>query len=371
MSKENTLYFDLFGTIDNEGCPETYIDICKPDDEILGLSTIDGIIIKRKITTVNRTTMTNKVNLYIVIHYVGAVSTAANNASYFYSVNRGASAGYFVDPDEIWQVVEDYDAGWHCGGGLQSNKGGTFYNKCKNSNSIGIELCMKYKNRKAYFEEGTIKNAISLVKMLMKKYNIPVNRVIRHYDVVGKYCPGPYVDDENAWNDFKSRLTKEVHWGEKFYNEFKSKGFITDDSWRNYEEYVSKSHVIALVDKITGGKWDSPQANPSIHWVQPHVISLIGKGYIDPNTKDEIWLTNPDALISKALLLALINNMTGGILDLYKNRIPDHWARNCLDSLCDKTIVNSPQQWTDFECPPTKALTMALLSKAISSGKIR
>lgn len=371
MNKENTLYFDLFGTVDNEGCPETYTETCEPDDGILGLSPIDGIIIKRKITKVNFSKMTNKVNLYIVIHYVGAVSSAVNNASYFYSVNRGASAGYFVDPNEIWQVVEDYDVSWHCGGGLQSNKGGTFYKKCKNSNSIGIELCMKCKNGKAYFEEGTIKNAISLVKMLMKKYNIPIDRVIRHYDVVGKYCPGPYVDDENAWNDFKLRLVNEEHWAEKIYNNFINKRFITSESWKNYEEYVSKSHTIALIDKITGGKWDSPQANTSIHWVQPHIISLMGKGYIDPNTKDEIWLTNPDALISKAYLLALVNNMTGGVLESYKDRTPDHWARNCLDSLCDKGIIKSPHEWTDFECPPTKGLTMALLYNAILSGKIK
>lgn len=92
--------------------------------------------INKKITKVNKTVMSKKNNKYIVIHYVGAVSTAKNNADYFYSVNRGASANYFVDDNEIWQVVEDKNAAWHCG-----TTGKYYHKECRNENSIGIEMC--------------------------------------------------------------------------------------------------------------------------------------------------------------------------------------------------------------------------------------
>ena len=49
----------------------------------------------------------------------------------------------------------------------------------------------------------------------MKKYNVPVERVIRHYDVTGKVCPKPFVDDEKAWKEFKERLVDKM---EKRYN---------------------------------------------------------------------------------------------------------------------------------------------------------
>ena len=40
----------------------------------------------------------------------------------------------------------------------------------------------------------------------MKKYNIPADHVIRHYDVTGKDCPKYFVENSNAWSDFKTDL---------------------------------------------------------------------------------------------------------------------------------------------------------------------
>ena len=112
---------------------------------------------------------------------------------------------------------------------------------------------------------------------------------------------------------------------------------------------------------MTGGKWNSPLANESIHWAQPHVISLYGKKII---TDIQQWTTTLDVKISKALLLALVCNWCGGVSELYVNRIPDHWARNHLDTLCDKGIVNTPSSWVDFESEVTIGQTIALLCKA-------
>lgn len=57
-----------------------------------------------------------------------------------------------------------------------------------------------------YYEDATVRATIELTKMLMQKYGIPVDRVIRHYDVNGKICPNPYVLDESAWQAFKKKL---------------------------------------------------------------------------------------------------------------------------------------------------------------------
>ena len=57
----------------------------------------------------------------------------------------------------------------------------------------------------------------------MKKYNIPIDRVVRHYDISGKLCPGiiGYNDgrlyteqgertdkfnNSDKWREFKSKL---------------------------------------------------------------------------------------------------------------------------------------------------------------------
>lgn len=58
-----------------------------------------------------------------------------------------------------------------------------------------------------YFEPATVAAAIDLVKELMAKYKIPVENVIRHYDVSGKVCPEPYVRNNDDWKNFKLQLT--------------------------------------------------------------------------------------------------------------------------------------------------------------------
>lgn len=163
--------------------------------------------INQKLSVRNRTILSNKINKYIVIHYVGAVSTAANNASFFYSTYRGASANYFVDDISIWQVVADKNAAWHCGDKKKSGNGASFYGKCTNSNSIGIEMCCKRdSNGSLYITDATIKNTAELVQHLMKKYNIPASCVIRHYDVTNKSCPAPYVNSAK-WKTLHATLT--------------------------------------------------------------------------------------------------------------------------------------------------------------------
>ena len=140
-----------------------------------------------------------KQNKYIVVHYVGAVSTAKNNADYFFSVNRQASANYFVDENEIYRVVKDSDSAWHVG----ANQ---YYNDARNTNSIGIEMCCYWNNGKLDVSEKVISNTIELVKDLMAKYNIPASHVARHYDVTRKNCPAPLVENPARWDDFKARL---------------------------------------------------------------------------------------------------------------------------------------------------------------------
>lgn len=164
--------------------------------------------INKKITLYNFTKRNSLSRIkYIVIHFVGGVSTAKNNADYFYDKYVGASAHYFVDPVSIWQSVYDSDDAWHCG-----TKSGYYHPECRNSNSIGIELCCKQDaNDNWYFEEDTVQNAIELVKTLKDKYNVPINNILRHYDVTGKLCPAPFVRDSAKWVDFKREIEEEIN----------------------------------------------------------------------------------------------------------------------------------------------------------------
>ena len=174
--------------------------------------------INKKISKYNQSSRNGASIRYIVIHYVGAISSAKNNCIYFCGGDRDASAHFFVD-SEIWQCIPEAKAAWHCGGGLQDtgsamnggNRGATLHGICTNSNSIGIELCCYRHNGIITPTSESIKTAAPLVKHLMKKYGIPAGRVVRHFDVTGKCCPNGYISAK-AWAGLHEKLTgaKEV-----------------------------------------------------------------------------------------------------------------------------------------------------------------
>lgn len=138
---------------------------------------------------------------FIVMHYTGnKKDTAKNNANYFTSPNREASAHFFVDDSNIYQSVELRDKAWHCG----TSK--TYYHaNCRNSNSIGIEMCCTDGNYK--ISTKTQQNAAFLCARLCKTFGITAAQVdtyvLRHYDVTHKNCPAQMVSDTNEWRTFK------------------------------------------------------------------------------------------------------------------------------------------------------------------------
>ena len=149
---------------------------------------------------------------YIVIHYTGSEGTAANNVSYFNGGNRGASAHYFVDRSgEIREYCDPakYYA-WHCGGSLEGSHH-PLYGKCTNRNSIGIEICTHNNGKNWEFTAAAVSAAVELTKYLMQKFNVPADRVCRHYDVTSKSCPRVpgwgAVGGDAEWRKFKARLT--------------------------------------------------------------------------------------------------------------------------------------------------------------------
>lgn len=159
---------------------------------------------------------------YLVIHYTGNDGDSAKgNANYFKTHIVEASAHYFVDDNGIIQSVPDDFAAYSVGGkkypSCAKTGGGRFYGKCTNANSISVELCDTRKNGKYDFTEKTLENAAELSRLLLKKYKIPVDNIIRHFDVTGKNCPALFVSDEKAWKAFKERIVDEV----KYYEEMK------------------------------------------------------------------------------------------------------------------------------------------------------
>lgn len=137
---------------------------------------------------------------YIAIHDTGNPGASAlNHYNYFNGGNRNSSADYFVDSNNIIQIIDtDHYYSWAVGDG-KGKYGIT------NSNSVSIEMCLE---KDGYPTQATVKNTIDLTKYLMDKYNIGVNKVVRHYDCSRKSCPNSFKANNWAkWTSFKTALT--------------------------------------------------------------------------------------------------------------------------------------------------------------------
>ena len=126
---------------------------------------------------------------YIVVHHTGCVCLATNSLLWLKNPTNTteASADYFVDGGVVQynnDIPNQYT--WHCGDGAM--KPGQ---KIFNRNSIGIEMCNSVGSPSWTVPDTTIEATIKLIRQLQKKYRIPNENIVFHYDVSGKNCPFP------------------------------------------------------------------------------------------------------------------------------------------------------------------------------------
>lgn len=135
----------------------------------------------------------------IVIHYVANPgSTAEQNRSYFEGLKDShetyASSHFIVGLEgEIIQCVPTSEVAY------ASND--------RNHDTVSIEVC--HPDETGKFNAATYDSLVELTGWLCEYLEVPVDNVIRHYDVTGKLCPLYFVEHEDAWEQFKDDVT---HW---------------------------------------------------------------------------------------------------------------------------------------------------------------
>lgn len=200
---------------------------------------------------------------WIVIHWTSNEGdTAANNATYFAreTLKSPASAHYFVDEKEIWLSVPEHHAAYHVGAKTYKHP------KCRNSNSIGIEICMTGKGY--VLRKESISNAVRLTRMLMEKHDLDADHVIRHYDVTGKNCPAPMVQDVGLWDSFKAALTAQEdekmktyqyipdmpEWAQDTFARLVRVGVVARDKDGAVNVQEGSLQPMVYLDRLTGGQ---------------------------------------------------------------------------------------------------------------------
>ena len=213
--------------------------------------------IQKQFINYNRSSRSQSVIKYIVIHSTGNTGdTAQNNHDYFAGGNRNASADFFVDDKNIIQIIySDNYYSWHCGDGKGAYG-------ITNSNSIGIEMCGTDSGN---ISDITVNNTIELVQYLMKKYSIDIDHVVRHYDASRKSCPYQFQSNNWArWYDFKERLSAKTIEGEWILDNtgwwYKhSDGTYTKDGWEKIDNkwylFDSRGYMLYGWQYSSGANW--------------------------------------------------------------------------------------------------------------------
>lgn len=184
---------------------------------------------------VHITQQRNRTIRYIVVHYTAGTKSLPGTAKAIKSIfsSRNASADFAVDDRDIVQFNPDIRNNYTWAVGDKRNYivgGASYYGRCMNRNSVSVEMCStllsgwsaRYPNHEGWcVTERTVKNAQLVVKILMQQFNIPVQNVIRHYDVTGKLCPG-IVGWNNAmiYDNLGKATTRQSD--DRFWQEFKS-----------------------------------------------------------------------------------------------------------------------------------------------------
>ena len=222
----------------------------------------------KNFSTIHTSQSTGRKVEYIVIHYTAGQTSrpgTALNVSNYYRNSNDVSADFTIDDSAVVQYNADIRNRytWHCGGKKQNTKGGALYGRCTNANSIGVEICstnstgkMQNANDKTYScTEAAVKNALELVKYLMKEFNIPADRVIRHYDVNGKPCPGIIgwnadSGSEAEWEKFKNALGEKTAESEKPKYYVQVGAFASRENAENYLAVVKKTYPGAFIKTL-------------------------------------------------------------------------------------------------------------------------
>ena len=237
----------------------------------------------------------------IAVHYVGNPNTSAlANRNYFENckdIHKYVSSNYIVGLiGEVVCCVPDEEI--------------AYCTNQANSYSISIEVC--HPKSDGVFADCTYISLCELCAMLLKKYKLTVNDLIRHFDVTGKQCPlhwspTKYQSEAVAtarWNRFKEDVQTVMNGGKVTRNNTVD---ITESSIKNTKPTVS-----------------TPNSNTSVSTALPYKVKVIDRTGL--NVRKGAGVNNPIVTTIKygevytVVSVTKVGSSTWGLLKAYKEK---------------------------------------------------
>lgn len=142
---------------------------------------------------------------YAMVPEFLTVHNTANNASALaeisFMIGNGDEVSYHwaVDDTQAINGIEHNRNGWHSGDGA---------NGTGNRKSIGIEICHSLTKGNPKYAKSE-ENGAKLAAIILHQYGWGIDRIRKHQDWSGKYCPHRILDNGN-WEGFKGKVQKHL-----------------------------------------------------------------------------------------------------------------------------------------------------------------
>ena len=235
----------------------------------------------------------------IAVHYVGNPNTSAlANRNYFENCKEGGryvSSHYIVGlKGEVIQCIPTDE--W------------SYCTNQANGYSISIE-CFHPKSD-GVFNDSTYVSLCELCAMLLKKFNLTTNDLIRHYQITGKqcpihWCPTKYQSEAVAtarWNRFKQDVQTVMNGGK-----------------------VTRNNTVDITESSIKGNIAKPIGNPPSPTTStlPYHVRIVDKSGL--NVRRGAGITNPIvACVNYNEIYTIVDevqvgNSKWGLLKSYKN----------------------------------------------------
>ena len=154
---------------------------------------------------------------FVVIHNTANDASAKAEISYMKNNAAATSFHFAVDDLEVRQAVSLDRNVWHAGDG-----------ECGTGNrkGIAIEICYSRSGGEKFLKAE--ENAAKLVATFLTKYGWGIDKVKKHWDFSGKYCPHRTLD--LGWGRFLKKVESymEIKDVEEIVQELSKQGIITD-----------------------------------------------------------------------------------------------------------------------------------------------
>lgn len=190
----------------------------------------------------------------IVVHNTANDASAKNEVAYMKRNNNYTSFHYAVDDKQVVQGIPENRNAFHAGDG--SGKG--------NLEGIAIEICYS-KSGGTKFTKAE-ENAVKLIADILKRYGWGIDKVTKHQDYSGKYCPHRTLD--LGWERFIKMIETELNPPKK-----------EKPKTQYYKKYTGSSAQLDVVLKAIGvpskyyGSWTKRKTLAKANGIKVYVGS--------------------------------------------------------------------------------------------------